>query len=92
MSEEERDGEVPRLSATSTSVPEASCTLSGRSAVDVGSLMVFINAHRKDPQVHRYRCCFHPEGFKYRIHREMCETNYNLISPGVAQDLRRLKV
>jgi hypothetical protein len=36
-------------------------------------LLVFINTNRKDSQAHGYRCSFHPEGFKYRIHRETCE-------------------
>jgi hypothetical protein len=36
-------------------------------------LLVFINVNRKDPQAHGYRCSFHPEGFKYCIHRETCK-------------------
>jgi hypothetical protein len=40
------------------------------------NLLVFINAHKKDPQAHEYRCSFHPGGFKYCIHRKMCEVNY----------------
>jgi hypothetical protein len=47
---------------------------------------------KDNPQAHGYRCSFHPDGFKYRIHRETCEGDSNLILPRVAQDLRRLRV